>query len=66
VFDTSHYGPLQIICSGFVDESMPKLCKERMLAYIDNGKIVRKLDNYFRNNILVQAQFGCGLSAYLL
>lgn len=37
VFDTKHYGPLQLICSGFVNEKMPELCQERVTGYIKDG-----------------------------
>lgn len=35
VFDTAHYGPLQIICQSFSKEALPRYCTERMKLYID-------------------------------
>ncbi|CAD8120704.1 unnamed protein product [Paramecium sonneborni] len=37
LFDTSHFGPLQTICRGFNEQYLPKICKQRMIGYIDDG-----------------------------
>ncbi|CAK65401.1 unnamed protein product (macronuclear) [Paramecium tetraurelia] len=37
LIDTSHFGPLQTICRSFKEESLPSVCKQRMIGYIDDG-----------------------------
>ncbi|KAM3137649.1 hypothetical protein pb186bvf_010263 [Paramecium bursaria] len=39
IFDTNHYGPLEMICEGFTDDSKPQRCEEFKQYYIDGENI---------------------------
>ena len=40
LLDTNHFGPLQAICRSFEDDSLPTVCKKRMIGYINDGEFV--------------------------
>lgn len=46
LFDSMHYSPLQMICSAFITDSLPEICRERIIGYMDQDKIVTSSSKY--------------------